>query len=161
MNRLARTVGSSTHLSMSRTFRMIQLNVRKQGPVHDSLMNDNEIQNATVLAIQEPWARRIQGQTLTTPMCHHKWTKMVPSTWREGRWAIRSMLWVNKEVEAEQVPIESPDVTAAIIRLPVDWFWWRQFTYQERIPKLCGTRATTYTKPFRRRGEMQAWWWRW
>jgi hypothetical protein len=28
------------------------------------------------------------------------------------------MLWVNKEVEAEQVPIDSPDVTAAVIRLP-------------------------------------------
>jgi hypothetical protein len=28
------------------------------------------------------------------------------------------MLWVNKEVEAEQVPIDSPDVTAAVVRLP-------------------------------------------
>ncbi|KAJ5215331.1 reverse transcriptase [Penicillium cinerascens] len=51
-------------------------------------------------------------------MGHHKWTKMVPSTWREGRWAVRSMLWVNKDVEAEQVQIESPDLTAAVIRLP-------------------------------------------
>ncbi|KAJ5799037.1 uncharacterized protein N7503_006542 [Penicillium pulvis] len=51
-------------------------------------------------------------------MGHHKWTKMVPSTWREGRWAIWSMLWVNKEVEAEQVPVESPDIIAATIRLP-------------------------------------------
>ena len=117
-NHLAGTAESSTHLSMSRTFRMIQLNVRKQGAVHDSLMNDEEIQDATVLAIQEPQARRIQGRLLTTPMGHHKWTKMVPSTWREGRWAIRSMLWINKDVEAEQVPIESPDMTAAIIRLP-------------------------------------------
>jgi hypothetical protein len=43
---------------------------------------------------------------------------MVPSTWREGKWAIRSMLWVNKDIEAEQVSIESPDLTAAVIRLP-------------------------------------------
>ncbi|KAI3037946.1 hypothetical protein CBS147353_11917 [Aspergillus niger] len=28
------------------------------------------------------------------------------------------MLWINKDVEAEQVPIESPDLTAAVIRLP-------------------------------------------
>ena len=28
------------------------------------------------------------------------------------------MLWVNKEVKAEQVLIESPDITAALIRLP-------------------------------------------
>ena len=100
---------------------MVQLNVRRQGTVHDSLMNDAEIQNATVLAIQEPQARRIQGRLLTTPMRHHKWTKMVPSIWREGRWAIRSMLWVNKDVEAEQVRIESPDMTAAVIRLPGRW----------------------------------------
>jgi len=97
---------------------MIQLNVRKQGEVHDSLMNDEEIQEAAVLAIQEPHARKIQGRLLTTPMSHHKWTKMVPSVCREGRWPIRSMLWVNKEVEAEQVRIESPDMTGAVVRLP-------------------------------------------
>jgi hypothetical protein len=81
-------------------------------------MNDEDSQDAMALAIQEPQARRIQGRLLTTPMGHHKWTKIVPSAWREGRWAFRSMLWLKKEVEAEQVPIESPDLTAAVIRLP-------------------------------------------
>src|SRR5438045_3048748 len=52
MNRLAKTARSSTHLNMSRTLCMIQLNVRKQDAVHDSLMNDKEIQDAMVLAIQ-------------------------------------------------------------------------------------------------------------
>lgn len=95
-----------------------RLNVRKHGAVHDSLMDNKGTQDAVVLAIQEPQARRIQDRLLTTPMGHHKWTKMVPSTWRGGRWAIRSMLWVNKDIEAEQVSIESPDLTAAVIRLP-------------------------------------------
>ncbi|RYC77732.1 hypothetical protein BFJ63_vAg19394, partial [Fusarium oxysporum f. sp. narcissi] len=118
MSHTAETVGSSIHQNMNSIFRLFQLNVRKQGPVHDSLMNDKDIQDATVLAIQEPQARRIQGRLLTTPIGHHKWVKMVPTTEREGRWVIRSMLWVNKDVEAEQVPVESPDVTAAVIRLP-------------------------------------------
>ncbi|RKK50681.1 hypothetical protein BFJ69_g18028, partial [Fusarium oxysporum] len=43
---------------------------------------------------------------------------MVPTAEREGRWVLRSMLWVSREVEAEQVSIEYPDVTAAVIRLP-------------------------------------------
>ena len=47
--------------------------------VLDSLMNDEQIQDATVLAIQEPWARKTKDLLLTTPMYHHKWTKMVPS----------------------------------------------------------------------------------
>lgn len=96
---------------------MIQHNVRKQGPVLDSLMNDVTIRDATVLAIQEPHARKIQGRLLTTPMGHQEWVKMVPTICREGRWAIRSMLWINKHAEAEQVPIHSPDLTAAIVRL--------------------------------------------
>ena len=103
---------------MNRTFRLIQLNVRKQDVVLESLMNDEQIQDATVLAIQEPWARRNQDLLLTTPMRHQRWTKMVPSTWREGRWPIRSMLWIKGDIEAEQVAIQSPDITAAMIRLP-------------------------------------------
>lgn len=118
MSRIAKTVGSSILYNMNRTLRIIQLNVRKQGAVHDSLMNDKEIQDTVALAIQEPQARMVQGRLLTTLMGYHKWMKMVPSAWREGRWAIRSMLWVNKDVEAEQVLIESPDLTAAVIQLP-------------------------------------------
>ncbi|KAK7583226.1 hypothetical protein V3481_012568 [Fusarium oxysporum f. sp. vasinfectum] len=118
MSRSAETVRSSIHHIMNNVFRLLQLNVGKQGPVHESLINDKDIQDATVLAIQEPHARRVQGKLLTTPMGHHRWVKMVPTAEREGRWVIRSMLWMSREVEAEQVSIESPDVTAAVIRLP-------------------------------------------
>jgi hypothetical protein len=69
---LAEAAGNSTYLSISRILRILQLNVRKQGTVHDSLMNDKEIQDATVLAIQELQARIIQDRLLTTPISYYK-----------------------------------------------------------------------------------------
>jgi hypothetical protein len=28
------------------------------------------------------------------------------------------MLWIRRDIEAEQVPVQSPDLTAAVLRLP-------------------------------------------
>ena len=104
---------------MSNQLRIVQLNVKKRGEIQDSLMNDEAMADAAAIAIQEPHARIIQGRLLTTPMAHHRWTKLVPSICNtEGRWACRSMLWVRKDLEVEQVAVESSDLTAALITLP-------------------------------------------
>ena len=115
--RLAETAADSSQAAMIKPFRVVQLNVKKQGTIHESLMNDEELSGTAVIMVQEPQARNVGGRLLTTPMAHHKWTKMTPSTWREGRWAIRSMLWINNELEAEKIQTGSPDLTAAIISL--------------------------------------------
>ncbi|KAF5696188.1 reverse transcriptase [Fusarium globosum] len=112
----AETVRNSIRHSMNYVFRFCQLKVRKQGPVQESLINDKGIENATVLAIPEPQERQMRGKLLTRRMGNHGWVRAMPAAEREGSWVIRSMLWVIKELEAEQV--ESPDVTAVVIRLP-------------------------------------------
>jgi hypothetical protein len=73
-----------------------------------SLMNDERLQDFAVLAIQEPRVWKSTGKVLTAPMGHSRWTRVVPTAWREGRWGIRSMLWVNRDLEAELVPVPSP-----------------------------------------------------
>jgi len=83
-----------------------------------SLMNDERPQDFAVLAIQEPRVWESTGKVLTAPMGHSRWTRVVPIAWRQGRWGIRSMLWVNRDMEAELVPVPSSDLTAVTVRLP-------------------------------------------
>ena len=81
-------------------------------------MNDDELQDFAVLALSEPYSFREGHQVRTVPLSHSGWTKLVPTCQRDGRWAIRSMLWVQNVVESEQVAVQSADFTAALLRLP-------------------------------------------
>ena len=115
---LAGTAGYSTPSDMSSTFRMLQLNVRKQSMVQQSLMNDEALQDFGVLAITEPHIWKRGDALITVPTAHSNWTRMIPTVQEEGRWAVRSMLWIRKDLEAEQIAVESSELTAAVLRLP-------------------------------------------
>jgi ribonuclease HI len=103
---------------MDNTLKILQLNVRKQSPVQYSLMNDETLRDFAVLAIAEPHAFMMGDELFTSPMGHSNWTKFTPSTIREGRWPIRSMIWIRSDLESAQVPINSPDLTAVVLTLP-------------------------------------------
>jgi hypothetical protein len=107
-----------TILRMHSTLQVLQVNVRKQDTVQHSLMNDDQLKDFAVLAISEPYAWTTDNTTRIVPIGHPNWTKMTPTVQRQERWAFRSMLWIRKDIEAEQVPVQSPDLTAAILRLP-------------------------------------------
>jgi hypothetical protein len=49
------------------------------------------------------------------PNTHANWTKLIPTKRSDERWQIRSMMWVREDLEVEQVPIESSDLTAAVL----------------------------------------------
>ena len=103
---------------MNKTLQILQLNVRKQEEVQLSLMNDERLRNFGVLAISEPYARVTDGTVVTVPMGHSNWTKIMPTVRHRGRWAVRSMMWIRRDIEAEQVPVQSADLTAVVLRLP-------------------------------------------
>jgi hypothetical protein len=69
--------------------------------VQQSLMNDEQLRDFGVLAITEPHVWK-QGDTLiTVPAGHSNWTRMIPTVQEEAGWAVRSMLWVRKDLEVE------------------------------------------------------------
>lgn len=81
-------------------------------------MNDKELRQYEAIAVQEPHARMIDGQVVTNPMGHSNWTKFIPTHARDGRWPVRSMLWIRKDIDAEQIPMDSADLTGVFLRLP-------------------------------------------
>ncbi|EQL04249.1 Endonuclease/exonuclease/phosphatase [Ophiocordyceps sinensis CO18] len=116
-SRSAGTAACGAHIAMCKTFRILQLNVRKREPVQQSLMNDADLKDYGVLAVSEPYARMVDGKVVTSPTGHSNWTRMIPTHTHDAPWPIRSMLWVRSDIEVEQVPISSADLTAAVLRL--------------------------------------------
>ena len=103
---------------MNSKLQMYLLNVRKSGKVQLSMMNDEDLRNYAALAVAEPWTCKIEGKVVTVPNHHSNWMKLLPTETHQSRWPVRSMLWIRRDLEAEQVPIPSADLTGAIIRLP-------------------------------------------
>jgi hypothetical protein len=103
---------------MSRSLRFLQLNVQKRRNVQHSVMNDVDLKDYAALVISEPYVLEMDRKVTTSPIGHQGWTAVLPSERHEGRWAVRSMLWVRRDIEFEQVSAPSADLTVALLRLP-------------------------------------------
>lgn len=118
-SRRIKTVGCGNYTSLMATnLRILQLNVHKSDAVQLSMMNDKDLQDYVVLVVAEPYALNVKGSVTTTPNSHRSWIKFIPTKRHEKQWPIRSMLWLRSDLEAEQVPIPSADLTGAILRWP-------------------------------------------
>lgn len=51
-------------------------------------------------------------------MGHQGWTAILPRERHNGRWVVRSILWVRKDIECEQAIVPSVDLTVTLLRLP-------------------------------------------
>jgi hypothetical protein len=86
--------------------------------VQHSVMNDVNLKEYAALVISEPYVLEMDGKVITSPIGQQGWTVVLPSERHEGRWAVRSMLWVRRDIEFEQVSAPSADLTVALLRLP-------------------------------------------
>ena len=98
---------------MANTLKNFQLNAGKRTTVQESFLNDVQLKEFSALAISQPWIWRIDNELV--PKGYFNWTRIIPTVQAEGRWVVRSMLWIRKDIEHEQVPIQSSDLTAAVL----------------------------------------------
>jgi hypothetical protein len=84
-NRIAETAGHSILLLMSKILKIFQLNLRKQQEVQQSVINDDQLQDFGILALSEPYAFLLEDRVITVLLAYTYWTKMIPTSQREGR----------------------------------------------------------------------------
>jgi hypothetical protein len=77
---------------MSRSMRILQLNVQKQLDVQHSLMNDGSLKEYAAPVISEPCVFEVNRKVTTSPIGHRGWIAILPSERHDGGWAVRSML---------------------------------------------------------------------
>jgi hypothetical protein len=80
-------------------------------------MSDEQLKYFGVLVIAEPHVWRNGDVVTTAPMGHSNWTRITPTVRHKGRWEFRSMMWIRRDIKAEQVPVYSADIAAPLIRL--------------------------------------------
>lgn len=98
---------------MIRQLKILQANHRKMSEAQYALLNDTDIQHHTALLIQEP-SCFIGADDITAapPRNQPTWQQFLPTSRREERYPIRSLIYAKQSAKARQVPVDSPDITA-------------------------------------------------
>ena len=94
--------------------RILQANLQHQHEAQHALLNDEALQDFSILLIQEPAGfRTAEGRFIATPQNHHRWTQHVPSLQDETEWwPFRSLIYASHSLRARQIEIPSKDITA-------------------------------------------------
>ena len=102
---------------MNKSLKILQLNAQKSPAVQLSLLNDRDLASYGILILSEPHAWRIDGEVIVTPKSHNYWQPFLPSIINSEGWPFRAMIWINKNQEAIQMDIASPDLCAVVLLL--------------------------------------------
>lgn len=94
---------------------ILSANVNKQAAAQLSTLNDRSLKHFSALLITEPHIININNAPVLHQ--HRHWNALVPSARQAGppHRAFRSLLWIHKDTPAMQIPVESSDITAAVI----------------------------------------------
>lgn len=103
---------------MSRSKQFLQMDSQKQRNVQHSMVNDVSPQGHADPLASEPHVFQMDGKVITIPVGRQGHKGILPSRRHNGRWAVRNMLWVRRNLDCEQVPMPSSDLAAALLRLP-------------------------------------------
>lgn len=100
---------------MNRELRLIQTNLNKSHEAQHALHNDEAYERYDVILGQEPHCRQFDGEVSLTGATR-RWTTMIPQGRLEQWNPVRSCLWIHNELGPNQIPVQSPHVTAAVVR---------------------------------------------
>ena len=103
---------------------IIQWNVGKRRESQLSLLNDMGTKDTDIILLQEPSSFTPRQQEDPVVATHHYWNSVIPTQLIEGTRSqrFRSMIYINKRLPYQQIPIESSDLTAVAIRRGTERF---------------------------------------
>jgi hypothetical protein len=99
---------------MVRKLSILQANLNKQPGAQAALHNDEDTKGITAILGQEPSCFRVDS-TVVVPGGGTKWTTFIPTATTESVHPVRSCLWLDREIKAEQIAIPTADVTAVVM----------------------------------------------
>ena len=97
---------------------IMQWNVGKRREAQLSLLNDKGTMDFDVLLLQEPHSFTPRQQDKPVTATHHYWNSVLPTCFLPGAHGqrFRSMIYVNKRLSYQRIPIESGDLTAVVLK---------------------------------------------
>ena len=102
------------------TLKIMYLNIGKRKQVQHSLLNDEGIQDFSLILSTEPHIYRHPTSHQPTVSPHRHWQMFCPTTHRADgtpHYAFRSIIWAHQDCKATAIPVDSYDITAVTIQL--------------------------------------------